>query len=120
MQLYGRDHRYPLCYSERGSVKDFLKPAAVPSIFYVQPISDDISAGMGIYAAFGGETSYPVESPFRYQALNSSVKVVNLQPTLSWKINPELAVGAGVWLSVGCYGHGTSHKLLVWCCLQML
>ncbi len=89
------------CYSESGKIDEFLKLAVIPSLYYAQPVVEDIWAGFAVYGAFGGETHYPIDSPFRYQALDSSIKVINLQPTLSWKIDDTFAVGAGVWMALG-------------------
>ncbi|MCL6268672.1 outer membrane protein transport protein [Sansalvadorimonas sp. 2012CJ34-2] len=90
-----------LCYGESGKSDNFLHPAAIPSIYYAQPLQENLWAGFAVYGAFGGETHYPIDSIFRYQALDSSIKVINLQPTVSWKVNDELSLGAGIWTSFG-------------------
>ncbi|WP_281645421.1 outer membrane protein transport protein [Parendozoicomonas sp. Alg238-R29] len=89
------------CYEVNGKADDFLLPEFVPSLYYAQPVTDQLWVGVGVYASFGGETKYKIESPFRYQALNSQTRVVNIQPTVSWKFDDTLAVGAGLMISAG-------------------
>src|SRR5690606_39970645 len=45
----------------------------------------------------------------RYHGLNSEVEVVNLQPTLSYKINDQVSVGGGLVIS-RIYGKLTSNS----------
>src|SRR5690606_12774457 len=45
----------------------------------------------------------------RYHGLNSEVEVVNLQPTLSYKINDQVSVGGGLVIS-RIYGQLTSNS----------
>ena len=89
------------CYTEPGKADDFLKPAVVPSFYYAQPITDQLWAGMAIYASFGGETEYKIESAFRYQALTSKTQLVKFQPSLSWRFDDSLSVGAGLMVAAG-------------------
>ncbi|CAM3512128.1 OmpP1/FadL family transporter [Parendozoicomonas haliclonae] len=89
------------CYVQNSKESGFLHPAVVPSIYYAQPVTDDIWAGVGVYASFGGETDYPIESAFRYQALSSKTQVVVVQPTVSMALSPELSIGGGLKISAG-------------------
>jgi long-chain fatty acid transport protein len=41
-------------------------------------------------------TDYPSDWVGRYQALYSSLTTYNIQPTVAWKVNPNLSVGAGL------------------------
>ncbi|RUM94033.1 MAG: hydrocarbon degradation protein, partial [Thiothrix sp.] len=49
-------------------------------------------------APFGLETDYEDDWVGRYHALNSSVTTVNINPSLGWKINDQLSLGAGISL----------------------
>ncbi|MTI13910.1 OmpP1/FadL family transporter [Sansalvadorimonas verongulae] len=89
------------CYIEHGKSNDFLQPKVVPSLYYAQPVTDQLWAGMAVYASFGGETEYKVESPFRYQALQSKTQIMKFQPSLSWRFDDSLAVGVGLMVAAG-------------------
>jgi long-chain fatty acid transport protein len=55
-----------------------------------------IWAGIGVNAPFGLETEWDSGWMGRFHAIKSSVKTINLNPTVAWKIVPWLSIGAGV------------------------
>lgn len=55
-----------------------------------------IWAGIGVNAPFGLETKWDSGWMGRFHAIKSSVKTINLNPTVAWKIVPWLSIGAGV------------------------
>ncbi|HEY3645194.1 MAG TPA: outer membrane protein transport protein [Gammaproteobacteria bacterium] len=65
-------------------------------IYYAQPLSHDLTFGFGINTPFGLSTKYDDDSIFRYQAIYSSVAVINYNPTLAWKINDQWSLGGGI------------------------
>ena len=65
-------------------------------LYYAQPLSHDLTFGFGINTPFGLATKYDDDSIFRYQAIYSSVVVVNYNPSLAWKINDQWSLGAGI------------------------
>ncbi|BBP74708.1 hypothetical protein PHLH7_08120 [Pseudomonas sp. Ost2] len=70
-------------------------PIVVPSGFYTLQLNQDWHVGMGVYAPFGGSTEYEDSFQGRYRSSRTQVKVVTLQPTLSYRINDRLSVGFG-------------------------
>ncbi len=72
--------------------------AFIPNLYYVRPLSDKVSFGFAFNAPFGLETDYKDDWVGRYQALNSSVTAVNINPSLGWQVNDKLSLGAGVSL----------------------
>jgi long-chain fatty acid transport protein len=78
---------------EGGSVG---KLGGVPTLYYVQPYSDRVAFGIGMNAPFGLATDYERDSIFRYQAVYSNVAIINIQPTVAYKVNENLSVGFGV------------------------
>ncbi len=72
--------------------------AFVPDVYYVRPLNDKVNFGLSINAPFGLETDYKDDWVGRYHALNSAVETLNINPSLGWKINDRLSLGAGVSL----------------------
>ncbi|WP_158774968.1 OmpP1/FadL family transporter [Cobetia sp. L2A1] len=80
-----------------GSSGDDMVPGStVPSFYYVQPVSDRVTLGFGVYAPYGVITDYDSDFQGRYHGSYSEVKVVTAQPTISYRINEKWAIGAGV------------------------
>ena len=65
-------------------------------VYYSKPINDQWTFGFGVNAPFGLATHYDNNSIFRYQAIYSSVSVINYNPTLAWKINDQFSLGFGI------------------------
>jgi long-chain fatty acid transport protein len=65
-------------------------------IYFAQPIGHDLTLGFGINTPFGLATKYDDDSIFRYQAIYSSVVVINYNPSIAWKINDQWSLGAGI------------------------
>lgn len=74
---------------------DMVPFAAVPFGYYVTPLNDDWHFGLGVYVPFGVISDYESSFQGRYHGLKSSVQVVTLQPTLSYKFNDRVSVGFG-------------------------
>lgn len=72
------------------------KLGAVPFIYYSTPLTDKLAFGIGLGVPFGLATSYNANSIFRYQAIYTSVTVLNLNPTLAYKFNDHWSAGFGV------------------------
>ena len=72
------------------------KLGAVPFIYYSTPLNDKLAFGIGLGVPFGLATSYNANSIFRYQAIYTSVTVLNLNPTLAYKFNDHWSAGFGV------------------------
>lgn len=70
--------------------------SVTPSFYYKRDLSEKMAFGVGVNTPFGVSTEYDPDSFTRYEALESSLKTVNINPAVSWKVNDKLAVGAGV------------------------
>jgi len=69
------------------------KLGAVPYIYYSTPLTDKLDFGVGLGVPFGLATSYNASSIFRYQAIYTSVSVINLNPTLAYKFTNHFSFG---------------------------
>lgn len=72
--------------------------AFVPNLYYVKPLNDRMHIGVGVNAPFGLEVSYGDDWIGRYIATTSEMKTININPSISWKANDRLALGAGISL----------------------
>jgi long-chain fatty acid transport protein len=58
--------------------------------------SDRLWLGIGVNAPFGLKTSYDSNWIGRYQAIDSRVTTVNVNPTVAYKVNDVVSLGAGL------------------------
>ncbi|MDB5728166.1 MAG: transporter [Noviherbaspirillum sp.] len=72
--------------------------AAVPALYYAMdlPFNPQLRFGIGVQSPFGLRTEYDDGWVGRYQALTSELKSVNINPTLSYRVNDSLSFGAGI------------------------
>ncbi len=74
--------------------------AAVPQIFYAYtPTNIPVSFGLGVYAPFGGKSSWPQDTGFRAVALNGSLTYLTINPVVAVKVLPSLSLGAGLMIN---------------------
>lgn len=82
----------PLLGNDGGDAGDL---AFVPNAYFVLPINQQISFGLGIGAPFGLKTEYDDHWKGRFHAIKSDVKTININPSVSFKVNDQLALGIG-------------------------
>ncbi len=70
--------------------------ALVPALYYATELSSRLRFGVGVQTPFGLTTEYDDGWVGRYQALKSSLKSVNINPALAYKVNDLVSVGAGI------------------------
>jgi long-chain fatty acid transport protein len=69
--------------------------AGVPAAYLVVPINSQWSFGLGINAPFGLKTEYDSGWIGRFQAMESKIETLNVNPALSFKVNDMVTLGAG-------------------------
>ncbi|VVN07179.1 Long-chain fatty acid transport protein [Pseudomonas fluorescens] len=74
---------------------DMVPFIAVPMGYYVKPIDDQWAFGIGVYAPFGLVTDYENNFAGRYFGSKSEVKIVTIQPTVSYAFNDKVSIGFG-------------------------
>jgi long-chain fatty acid transport protein len=67
----------------------------VPSLHYVAPITDRLGFGFSLNVPFGLKTDYGRTSPLRYAGTLTSVQVIDLSPSLAYRIFDKASIGAG-------------------------
>lgn len=75
---------------------DPVPSTTVPFAYYAQPLDDYWAAGIGVYTMFGVKTDYESNFQGRYFGTVSDVKVITVQPTLSFRPNEIWSVGVGL------------------------
>ena len=74
--------------------------AAVPQIFYTYTPKDmPVSFGLGVYAPFGGNMSWPQNTGFRSVAMDGSLTYLTINPVVAFKVLPSLSIGGGVMVN---------------------
>jgi long-chain fatty acid transport protein len=106
--LAGSEIRPSVNFENRGSVSAIGTPltggnggeagdwSLVPALYYAMDLAPGLRFGLGIQAPFGLKTDYESNWAGRYQALKSELKSIDINPSLAYRLNDNLAVGAGV------------------------
>lgn len=69
---------------------------AIPALYYAYSLNDQLRLGFAINPTFADETEYDKNFVGRYSGLKTSIEIVNLNPSVAYKINDKLSVGAGI------------------------
>lgn len=68
----------------------------LPNVYASTPIGDRFAVGIGVFAPYGLTTDWPEDSQGRFLGYKSVVQGVYVQPTVSYRVNDRLSVGAGI------------------------
>lgn len=73
-------------------------PGVLPSLYIAGDVAEGLRAGLAVTSLYGLSSHYSGDWSGRYQAIDSELISLVVQPTLSWQATPWLALGAGVQL----------------------
>ncbi len=74
----------------------------IPQVFLTHSFANSpVSIGLGIYAPYGGNTSWPQNTGFRSVATEGSLKYLRANPVIAFKLAPNLSIGGGVMVDYG-------------------
>ena len=84
-------------------------PLGTPITFYAvygvdstkSKVMQNFKFGLGVYTPFGGSAKWPDGWVGRFVTKSLDLKVICIQPTVSYKINDKIGVGAGFVYSMG-------------------
>lgn len=68
----------------------------LPSLHYVAPINDWIGFGFSVAVPFGLKTDYGRTTPLQYASTQTSITVIDISPSLGFKLTDKFSVGAGL------------------------
>lgn len=78
-----------------GKSGDIIGTSFIPNFALVYPVSDGLTLNLAMSATSGTETNYPSDWMGRYFAIDTSVAVIEIQPSVSYRISDSFAVGVG-------------------------
>ena len=79
------------------STTDAFPDSFVPSLQAVVPVSDRVALGLSVNAPFGLASEFEdARSITRYQAINSELFTLNVNPSVAVALNDRISVGAGL------------------------
>jgi long-chain fatty acid transport protein len=73
-------------------------PAVIPGLFVVKGLNENLKLGFSIAAVAGGGLDYGENFVGRYQAYKAALQTVGAGPSLGYKINDMVSIGAGVYM----------------------
>jgi long-chain fatty acid transport protein len=76
----------------------------------------DFTAGIGFNNPFGSLTRYPLDGPFRSALTFTTLPLLDIKPTLAYKLNDQLSFGLGadIYTFSGLFGEGHLEQKSVW------
>ncbi|HYD65149.1 OmpP1/FadL family transporter [Azospirillum sp.] len=75
---------------------DAANDAIVPAGYFVYSISNDLKVGLSANGPWGLVTDYGAGWAGRYHGIRSDLRTYNFTPTVSYRVLPQLTVGAGL------------------------
>ncbi len=70
--------------------------AAVPNLYLARKLDNTWTLGLGLNSPWGLVTEYNDGWVGRFQAIKSSIKTMNVNPGVSWRVSDRLALGLGL------------------------
>ncbi len=64
-------------------------------------IFDNLKAGISFYTPYGSSINWTEDWPGAVLSQSVDLKVMTVQPTVSWRVIPKLSIGAGLMISWG-------------------
>ena len=76
----------------------------------------DLVAGVGLTVPFGSLTRWPNDGPFRTATTFNSLPLLDIKPTLAYKLTEDLSIGLGadIYTFSGLFGEGHVERKSVW------
>ena len=76
----------------------------------------DLTAGVGLNSPFGSLTRYPNDGPFRTAVTFTTLPLLDIKPTVAYKVNDQLSVGVGadIYTFSGLFGEGHVEQKSIW------
>lgn len=84
----------PIAGQSSGKITDDL--IAVPQMYLTHQLNEKVTVGLGIYVPFASETEYQRGSVLRYNLNATSLKTMDVNPTVALKLNEQHSVAVGV------------------------
>jgi len=79
-----------------GDDDDGGETAYLANFYWVKPLDDKTSFGIGVNTPFGLKTDYDDDWVGRYHGILSDLKTLNFNPSLGYRVNDKLSIGGGL------------------------
>jgi long-chain fatty acid transport protein len=70
--------------------------AAVPNVYFAMDVAPNWKVGVGVSVPFGLKTEYDPAWMGRFQAIKSDISTLNINPSVSYKLNQTVSLGFGL------------------------
>src|SRR5574343_392602 len=80
--------------STSGTITDDL--VAVPHLYLTHKLNDKVAVGLGVYVPYASSTEYDRDSVLRYNLNATSLKTIDINPTVAFQLNDQHSVAVGV------------------------
>ena len=70
--------------------------SAVPNLYFAMDVAKDLKFGVGVSVPFGLKTEYDPTWVGRFQAIKSEIKTINVNPSVSYKLDDKISFGFGL------------------------
>ena len=72
----------------------------------------NVTIGLGLNSSFGLNTRYPVDGPFNTAVTSAALPLIDIKPTVAYKLNDQLAIGvsADIYTFAGFLGQGHAEQ----------
>ena len=76
----------------------------------------DLTAGLGLTVPFGSLTRWPDDGPFRNTTTFNTLPLLDIKPTLAYKLIDDLSIGLGadIYTFSGLFGEGQAEQRFIW------
>ncbi len=76
----------------------------------------DLTAGVGLTVPFGSMTRWPDDGPFRNTTTFNTLPLLDIKPTLAYKVTDDLSIGLGadIYTFSGLLGEGQVEQHFIW------
>ncbi len=75
--------------------------ALVPNLYWVKSLNETMKFGLGVNSPFGLATKYDDDWVGRYHGVVSDLKIINVNPSIAYRINDQLSIGGGIDVMLG-------------------
>lgn len=71
-----------------------------------------VTVGLGLTSPFGLNTRYPVDGPFNTAATSATLPLIDIKPTVAYKVTDDLSIGLGadIYTFAGFLGEGQAEQ----------
>ena len=72
----------------------------------------NVTVGLGLTSPFGLNTRYPMDSPFNTAVTSAALPLIDIKPTVAYKLNDQLAIGvsADIYTFASFLGQGHAEQ----------